>query len=144
VAHPDLDQLFNEALPFAQEMLAKHGEFYPFAVSMTSEGEVVHVGADTGDDNPSSPEVIDLLAGGLREQANRRGIRAAALCVDVRTIPPGETEKRDAICARLEHANGETVDVFVPYRKGWLGKPKYGDLFAAQGEHHIFRDGSNA
>lgn len=27
MAHPDLNQLLNALLPFAQEMLAKHGEF---------------------------------------------------------------------------------------------------------------------
>jgi hypothetical protein len=43
-------------------------------------------------------------------EAQAGTIRAAAVCVDVRTVPPGQTEKRDAICTQLEHENGETAD----------------------------------
>jgi hypothetical protein len=138
LAHPDLDELLNALLPFAQEMLAKHGEFYPFAGSMSADGEIAHVGAHTGDEHPSSQDVIALLTAGLTEQAAQGTIRAAAVCLDVRTIPPGASEKVDAICTRLEHESGEAVDVYLPYRKGWLGKFKYGDIFAGQGEQAIF------
>jgi hypothetical protein len=39
MAHPDLDQLLNAGLKFAQEMLAKRGAFFPFGCSMNIEGE---------------------------------------------------------------------------------------------------------
>jgi hypothetical protein len=76
-------------LPFAQEMLRKHGEFFPFAGSMSTSGEIAHVGGYTGDERPSSQEVIDLLIDGLRERATSGDLRAAAICLDVRTIPLG-------------------------------------------------------
>jgi len=41
MAHPDLDQLLNAVLPFAQQMLSKHGEFFPFGASMTIDGEII-------------------------------------------------------------------------------------------------------
>ena len=138
MAHPDLDQLMDALVPFAQEMLRKHGEFYPFAGSMSSAGAIACTGGHTGDEHPPSDEVINLLVDGLREQAKRGDLRAAAVCLDVRVVPPGQSEKTDAINVRLEHANGEAVDVFVPYRRGWLGKYKFGVLFAARGDRRIF------
>ncbi len=80
-----------------------------------------------------------MIIGGLRQQAERGEIRASALCIDVLTIPPGEKEKTDAISVRLEHANGESVIVFVPYRKLTSGEYEYGDLFAMRGTHDVFR-----
>jgi hypothetical protein len=40
MAHPDLDELLNALLPFAQQLLSKHGEFYPFRSAMTTDGEI--------------------------------------------------------------------------------------------------------
>jgi hypothetical protein len=39
LAHEDLNELLNALLPFAQEMLTKHGEFFPFGVSIAAGGE---------------------------------------------------------------------------------------------------------
>jgi hypothetical protein len=35
MSRPDLGSLLNVLLPFAREMLAKHGEFFPFAAAMS-------------------------------------------------------------------------------------------------------------
>ena len=47
-AQADMDNMLDAALPFAQQMLTKHGEFYPYAVSMSAGGEVAMVAADVG------------------------------------------------------------------------------------------------
>ena len=39
VARPDLDALMSALLPFAQRMLSKHGEFYPFGAAIDREGQ---------------------------------------------------------------------------------------------------------
>ncbi|MEA2711218.1 MAG: hypothetical protein QOF78_3819 [Phycisphaerales bacterium] len=39
MANPDLDELLNALIPFAQQMLAEHGEFFPFGASMDAKGE---------------------------------------------------------------------------------------------------------
>ena len=44
-------------------------------------------------------------------------IRAAAICYDCLTIPPGDNVKTDAIGFNLEHYLGESISVFVPYVK---------------------------
>jgi hypothetical protein len=56
---------------------------------------------------------------------------------DVRTIPPGATEKTDAIAVRLDHQAGYSVVVMIPYRlaDGQLVK---GTVFAVKGDASIF------
>ena len=115
MAHEDLNRLLNELLPFAKQMLDKHDEFYPFGGYVDAGGGIGHIGAWTGSEHPPSQEVLDASVRGLRAMAERGEIRASAIVVDVLTVPPGESEKRDAISVRLEHENGEAVVVFVPY-----------------------------
>jgi hypothetical protein len=138
VAHPDLDQILNVLLPFAQKMLSKYGEFQPFAASMDQEGRVALHAGYTGEQRVTSEQIIDLLIGGIRQQASNGEIKAAGICLDVRTVPPGQVERVEAICAQLEHETGEAADVYLPYRKSWLRGPKYGDLFAARGKRTLF------
>jgi hypothetical protein len=119
-------------------MLAKRGEFYPFGASMTAAGKTTQVAASTGDEYPASQELIELLEGAFRAQAAKKEDRAVGVCLDVRIIAPGQTQKTDAICARLRHSDGESVDVFLPYRKDEFGSITYGNVFACQGEQDIF------
>jgi hypothetical protein len=139
VAHEDLNLLMNELLPFAKQMLATHGEFFPFGGYVDVRGRITHVGGSTGEEQPPSQAVIDVINGVLRERAERGEIRASGICVDVLTIPPGEAQKRDAVSVRLEHVNGESVIVFLPYRAAPAGGYEYGELFAIRGGHDVFR-----
>ena len=136
--HPDLEELLNALVPFAQEMLSKHGEFYPFGASVDAKGEVACVAGETGEEQPDSQEVIELLVQGFRAEAKRGEIRAAGICYDARIVPPGRKERSDAIAVRLEHKKGEALEAYVPYSKGRSGKYTYGDLFAAEGDRTIF------
>ena len=84
-----------------------------------------------GEEHPPSQKIIDLLTQAFRQQAAAGQLRAAGICYDIRTIPPGQSEKSDAICMSLEHQNGEAADVCLPYKKGWFGKITYGEIFGA-------------
>jgi hypothetical protein len=130
MAHNDLNQLLNVLLPFAEQMLLKRGEFFPFGSCMRQTGKIVAHAAYTGDERPPSQSLIDLMTQAFRRQADDRQIRAAGICHDVRTIPPGQAEKCDAVCASSEHQSGEAVDVFLPYKKDPIGGVVYGQIFA--------------
>jgi hypothetical protein len=138
MSRADLNELLPVLFDFAQLMLSKEGEFLPFAASMTPDGKIQSVGGYTGDEHPPSQELIDLLTMAFQRDAAAGKLRATGICMDVRTIAPGETQKTDAICARLEHSDGEAVEVFLPYRKTFLGKIKYGTIFATAGAPVIF------
>ena len=138
MAHPDLDALLNALLPFAEQMLAKSGEFFPFGAEMKFDGEIDAVASYDSDEHPPSQTLIDLLTEGFRQQADTGELRGAGICYDVRTIPPGQTEKCDAICISLEHQSGEAVDVYVPYTKDRLGKIRCGAMFATRRTPQFF------
>lgn len=138
MANADLDELMNVLIPFAQQMLGKHGEFFPFGASMRTDGKVECHAADAGEEQPASEKLIEMLTGAFRQQVADGTIRAAGICYDVRTIPPGQTEKTDAICLALEHQGGDAAQVYLPYRKGWFGRVKYGELFAGAREKQFF------
>lgn len=139
MAHPELDALFNTLLPVAQRLLREYGEFLPFGSIMSSSGEIHLVGGKIeGDDYPTSQPLLDLLTEAFKKQAVKGELRAAGICYDVLTVPPGEDQKRDAICCGLEHYSGETVSVFVPYVKTTASDIQYGEAFAAKRAAQFF------
>ncbi len=138
MAHPDLDKLINILIPFAQKMLAKNGEFFPFGSSILKDGTMIDSAAYDGNKHQSSKVIIDLLTTAYCQKASRGDICAAGICQNVRTIPPGQVEKVDAIFIGLEHQSGETVNVYIPYKKGKRGKVDYGDLFAMHRDPQFF------
>jgi Protein of unknown function (DUF2569) len=129
MAHPDLDNLLNSLLPFAERMLAEHGEFFPFGTTMKPDGEIVAVSGYDGDERPPSQGVIDLLTQAFRQQARNGDLRAAGICYDARTTPPGQTSKCDAVCASMEHQSGESINVILPYERTSVGDVQYGQRF---------------
>jgi hypothetical protein len=138
MASADLNELLNALLPFAERMLTEHSEFFPFAATMKPDGETTAVGAYDGDEHTPSQVLIDLLADSFRRQAQNEEIKAAGICYDVRTIPPGQNEKCDAVCCSLEHRTGEALDVYLPYWKTTEGCIQYGEMFAARRTPQFF------
>jgi hypothetical protein len=129
----DLDLLAEQALDFAQHLLEKHGEFYPFAVNLSEDGTPQMAAADPGEgEHPSSQAVLDLLYEGA--VANRDGMRAAAFAT------PVETPDGDAVRVEMEHRDGgPAIALLLPYRRKKLRKAvEFGQPTAAAGERHIW------
>jgi hypothetical protein len=82
----DFAALTGVLVPFAQQMLREHGEFYPFAATVDNDGKVAMVAGDTESERPGSTEVIGLLQSEIRSQAERRAIRACGICLNVRAV----------------------------------------------------------
>lgn len=121
----DLDGLLNVTLPFAQQMLAKAGEFYPFGAAVTVSGETQQFAADPGQgEHPASGDVRTLLLDGMRHA--REKFRVIAVCFDIR-LPDS-----DAIRVELEHRDGQAIAILLPYKKKRLGRGfDYQELRAA-------------
>jgi hypothetical protein len=105
-AQADLDGLLNITLPFAQQMLAKRGEFYPLGATVTAGGETRLLTGDLGQEYPASADVLSLLVERLRQE--RADLRAVAICSDVRI------SDSDAIRVELEHRDGHAMAVLMP------------------------------
>ena len=60
----DLDALLNVDLPLAEQSLRESGEFYPYAASMSSDGQIsIAMAGPEGDDVPSvAGSMVSLLA----------------------------------------------------------------------------------
>ncbi len=109
-AQDDLDDLMSRAFPFAQQMLAAYGEFFPYAVGLGQSGEVRMFAADAGgDEQPPTTEVLHELVDGLRSE--RDALRAVAVTSDVRVYDS------DAIRVDLEHRDGIAIRGAAPLRE---------------------------
>ena len=139
MAHPDLDRLVDYCLRLAQDLLKKSGKFYPFAATMKPDGEIGLLALHSSEEKPLSQTLIDQLTELLKTLAHKEEARAAALCFDSRVSTDGNAaHKRDAIAVALEHSNGESVTVFLPYKKKFFGGRKYDPMIAAARERQFF------
>lgn len=130
-AQSDLDGLMDQAFPFAKQMLARHGEFFPYAVGVSQLGEVRMFAAEPGTgEQPASTDVLRDLREGLR--AERNALRAVALTSDVRIADS------DAIRVDLEHSEGIAISVLLRYRHRNGSGIEYGALSADPGRAHIW------
>jgi hypothetical protein len=130
-AQHDLDGLMEQAFPFAKQMLARHGEFFPYAVGVSHLGEVRMFAADPGTgEQPLATDVLQDLCEGLRSERN--ALRAVALTSDVRVADS------DAIHVALEHREGIAISVLLRYRHMNGSGIEYGVLSADPGRAQIW------
>ncbi|MBN1537518.1 MAG: hypothetical protein JW908_12345 [Anaerolineales bacterium] len=138
MAETDFDQLLDKLIPFAQDMISKYGEFFPFGSSIDADGQIDLSAPFEHNNCPTSQLIIDIMTNTFRKRASNGKIRAAGICYDVRTIPPGRNKKTDAIWVSLENQSGEAVDMIVPYKKGIFGNYSFGELFTAERAPQVF------
>jgi hypothetical protein len=119
-------------------LLIKQGDFHPFGAIMASDGGIRWIEADTGEDFPPGQIPIDMMTELIKEKAASDETRAATICYDARTIPPGSTVKTDVISFSLERLLGESISVFLPYEKRDDGVIQYGEIFVTEKTRQFF------
>jgi len=132
VASPkqEAELLMNAVLPFAEQMLRQHGEFYPYGGIMRPDGSIAPVGMqDPTTDRPRSATVIETLRQELRARVERNEAKAAAIVFDVQVTPPGAGHKTDAIEVLVQHRDSYCAEVFFPYQLK-NGQLSLGQVFA--------------
>ena len=133
----EIQEILNFLLPYAEQMLNQHGEFYPYAAALDSDGELKAVGTGFDDDSPDVGEILLALHDGLRERAVEGAIRASGIAADVTLTDPDSGETTDAVQVELDHADADAVDIFVPYETEGEAI-KFGELVAAEGREPVF------
>lgn len=141
MAHPDMDDLLNEAFHAAEEFLEKIGEFFPFVVTMTPSGEVSHAQEHLGEKPPAAEETIDVLVEGLKNAAAKGKYKATAVVSHAQIASPNG-KYQEAISATLEHRSEPPVICYLPFKQT-KGKIDYGEIFAKRGESRVFVKGTN-
>ncbi|NOU26684.1 MAG: hypothetical protein HOO96_02165 [Polyangiaceae bacterium] len=134
----ECEELMSAVMPHAEELLAKHGEFFPFGATLSPSNEVILAAAHTGQEQPPSLDVIRLLEEGFRQGAAQARYKATALVYDVRVVPPKKAEKQDAIAVRLDHRDRYAVVVYFPYVLTPSGEPALDAPFATAVDAPIF------
>ncbi|MCC9605765.1 hypothetical protein LOC68_21300 [Blastopirellula sp. JC732] len=142
-AQKEVTVILRTLADFAQQQLEKHDGFLPFGASIKSNGSLA-LGAGYVDEDGGDPNVIlDFVFRGLRKQAMAGEIRSGGYCMDVRVVLPGKTEKVDAIQVCVEHAEGHSIEVFIPYAKDDGGDYTFGNYISQQDDFRIFYEGED-
>jgi hypothetical protein len=131
----------HAVLPLAQQWLEERREFYPFGATLSPRGGVALLDAWMGAEHPPADDALAALEETFRDGAAKHRIKATALVVDVHLVPTGSSDRRDAIEVRLDHRNGYSVRIVVPYSfPGGIGESAVllGEPFALRGERRIF------
>ncbi|MGQ0844198.1 MAG: hypothetical protein ACT4QF_08685 [Sporichthyaceae bacterium] len=126
-AQGELNGLLNVSLDVAAEQLTTVGEFYPYAVAVGLDGQPRLVTPDMGtEEHPDSSVVLERCIEAL--VAARKDFRASAVIVDVR-LNDADT---DAIRVDLEHAEGLSLRILLPYVKSADDGLVFGEMQAEQ------------
>lgn len=136
-AKTESDNLLNAVVPFAEKMLTQYGEFYPYGAALTPTGQVVSVAATPGGEKPPSADVIKLLTAGFKQGAKERKYKATALVYDALVQLSESKLKSDAIAVSINHKDGYSVVVYLPYSRAGQ-KLSFGKVFAVAGAHDVF------
>lgn len=134
----ECESLMNEALPFAEQMLSKQGEFFPYGQALSTAGKVVSVAAYDGREQPPSADLIHFLKHAFVQGAKSGEYKATALVYDVRVTLPSSGKKSDAIAVSLNHRDNYSVVVLFAYQ---IKDGKYvpGEVIAQKGENDVFK-----
>jgi len=115
----ECERLMNEAISFAEKMLRKRKEFYPYAYVLRPNGEVAMIAGYDGTEKPKSQDIIDILRTSLMDEAAAARVRATAIVYDVR-VQLSAGEKSDAIAVALDHRDGFSCIMLFPYSIRWM------------------------
>jgi hypothetical protein len=136
MAHPDMDDLLNEALYAAEEFLEKIGEFFPFVVTMSPDGEISHDQEHLGEQPPAADKTTDVLIDGLKQAAAQGRYKATAV-VSHAHIPSPDGQFQEAISVALEHRSDPPVICYLPFKQT-KGRFDFGEVFAKRGQRKVF------
>lgn len=132
----EMNDLLNDAVEVAAELLESNGEFDPFALAMLGDGKVLHLEAENGEEEPLDAEqLVESLRNTLRERLPE--LRATAIVADVTVEDEDEEAMTAAISIQMEHVNGDPVTCFLPYEINGENV-ELADLVGEPGERHVF------
>jgi hypothetical protein len=137
-AKTDAKAVLDVVLPFAHQMLRDYREFLPFGGRMAPDGTIAHVGATTGREHSPSKELIQIMRDAFQREAQSGLLRTSAIVYDIRTVPPGHSEKQDAIAASIDHVSGYSAVIIYPYAFAPGGELNVESPFAVEGDYAIF------
>lgn len=126
-AQAELDRLLNSSIRLAQARLTEAALFEPIALLIAEDGRILEVDQDRSALG-KHPDVDEVLRNAVRHLRQVRGeSRCTALVINTRLA----RERTDAVEVRLEHRDGTSAAVLMPYKKATFGgRTEFGELRA--------------
>ena len=142
MSRADQDAIVNPLFEFALKMVVEQGEFYPFAAVLQADGNVRLMASRMSEERPKASAVIAILEERLRSDIVREGHKAVGICLGVKISHPKVGQNVDALLARIEDADGEAVNVYLPYERDPAGSLRTGDPVGEKGKPTLYRGGT--
>ena len=139
-ARSDLDALLASALRLAQQELGQAATFEPFVLVIGHDGRMLSAEVDRSalEKHPGSEEIAQAATAqlaGLASSGPVPGVRATALTLTTRLA----RERSDAVEVRLDHADGTSLLVLLPYKRPKFGgRTEYGEAKTFRGAHEVW------
>lgn len=108
-----LQDTYQYLFDTAHAALKQGGSFAPFGAGIRKTGEQIHTNVDLPIDRSAPQDHISALIAGFRLDEKENGLIAAGLVFDGRS----GSDNAAALCFHLEVANGQAVEVIVPYAR---------------------------
>lgn len=134
----DFRLLIGAVLPAARLYLDRPDLFYPFGAQINLDGTVDHVVGSTGEKNPAADDVVVISLDGFRRAAGSGKIRATALARHHQTTPPNGGSPVPVIQIMLDHLDGASLDLFLPYAEK-EEQFVFTNVFVNQSKQRIFQ-----
>lgn len=138
----DLDTLIRNAWSYADHILRRDTQLFPFGLGMAPDGSLQLAQMTSLDPATSAPQLVELLWSRYRDEAAARKIIACAVSYDANV---GEGRgRRDAIAVSVEDRSGAPFTSFLPYRKRRFRGIDYDHKgrFRQHSERRVFLDRS--
>lgn len=110
------EQLLEAVLPFAEQTLNKHGEFYPFGACLGQDGQISLLQPDTGTERPEPDELVALAKDSFRRLAAENKITTSAVVANMRLKELGK-DAVDAIAVMLDDREDYSIIMYYAYSK---------------------------
>lgn len=132
----ECEVLLEALLSASENLLKKNGEFYPIGAILTNDNATTFTAVDSDNEFPDSQSIISDLISSHKHMAQKEEIKASGVAWNGTFSSNGKPS--DAIIVSLEHKEGYSVIVGLPYKIGLFKKVKFGELFAQKGNSDVF------
>ena len=108
-----LQDTYEYLFDAAHQALKAGASFAPFGAGIRKTGEQIHTNVDLPIEKSAPADHISGLIAGFRLDEEENGLIAAGLVFDGRA----RSDDASALCFHIEGANGNAVEVIVPYAR---------------------------
>ena len=136
-ARIDAEELMNQSVKFAEQMLRDAGELLPYGAAMKPDGKIVILGTSEENEDRSPEELIDALRDGYKAAAKNREFKATATIYNGHTATDESGDSKNAIVFELDHRDNYSVIMYWVYT---LDEKEihYSEFLSRPGDRRIF------